>query len=236
NDAAKAILLNLLRSLYGSKVCVYGAWIFDNGHCCQPEIHPAEQIWWTRPAPGGKIYYFNLIADDSKRYWWRDQMDDGTKLRPWGAPPVTGTFAIAFETEVNTNRPVEMQIFNVANIHDRHVKAYPNTDHNYDLEYNGQTLIRFIPHNDAFYVRYSNVGLVPGTNKLRGFLVIQSTVGKATQIATKAYWLGKYIGTYPMGSDPDKVPQQAERSLFKKEEGHYLFTVTHTVQKPVVIQ
>jgi hypothetical protein len=24
---------------------VYGPWIYDKGHCCHAEIHPAEQIW-----------------------------------------------------------------------------------------------------------------------------------------------------------------------------------------------
>ena len=60
----------------------------EEGHCCHPEIHPAEQIWWSDPFGEGRVYFCNLFCDESGRFWWRDQMDDGTKLKPWAEPPI----------------------------------------------------------------------------------------------------------------------------------------------------
>jgi hypothetical protein len=84
------------------EIGVYGPWIYDRGHCCHAEIHPAEQIWWRDNdlATNQSKYSFNVFCDASGRFWWRDQMDDGLKLKPWGAPPITGVFAIPFEADL----------------------------------------------------------------------------------------------------------------------------------------
>jgi hypothetical protein len=103
NDPAiLSYLPTVFNGAIGRQVCVYGPWIYDRGHCCHSEIHPAEQIWWSDPYPTGTSYFCNLFCDESERFWWRDQMDDGTKLKPWGAPPIRGIFAIAFEAQVNS--------------------------------------------------------------------------------------------------------------------------------------
>ena len=226
-------LVTSLLPRVGKPIAMYGPWIYDIGHCDHPEIHPAEQIWWTENAPNnGTVYHLNVFADASKRFWWRDQMDDGTKLHPWGAPPITGLFAIAFEVPIDATNVLAESVkrFEVANVDVWNVATAGNPDANYDLVYGGKALVSFVPHNDAFNVSYENVGLKPGTsNVLRGFLVIETTVGTVKQIATR----GMIIGTNPVvdvpqGAHPDSIDQRLERQIFEKKDGHYMFTITRT--------
>jgi hypothetical protein len=103
-------LKDIILARRSQQICVYGPWIYDKGHCCHAEIHPAEQIWWrTDIGPNEKRYSLSVFCDASQRFWWRDQMDDGTKLKPWGAPPIRGLFAIAFETELG-RPPVKFEV------------------------------------------------------------------------------------------------------------------------------
>lgn len=227
-ESAKTRLLALNSNRIGQNICVFGPWIYDAGHCDQPEIHPAEQVWWSSIELGSnRQYYCNVFCDASKRYWWRDQMDDGTKIKPWGAPPIEGTFAIAFE--ISLDRPA--RVFEVSNLDDYNVAAYPNSNKSYNLVYQNQTLISFVPHNDAFKVSYEKVGLAG--NKVRGFLVISSTVGTVTQTTTTITLKsgdrrpGNTV-TIPMGTDVNKVYQRYERLAFEKVEGHYMFMVTRS--------
>ena len=223
----KKTLDYLVSSRAGKQIAVYGPWIYDRGHCHQPEIHPAEQIWWSAQIRTIKQYFFSLISDASQRFWWRKQMDDGTKLRPWAAPPVKGTFAIAFETEIG--KPTKT--FTVNNIDHHNVAYYPNSNKTYNLVYQNNPLISFVPRNDAFKVSFEKVGLKPGTTDVvRGFLVLETSVGSVKQIKSgRIYSAG--IPPYfdvPNPADPDKVDQRIESEVFKKEAGHYLFTVTLT--------
>jgi hypothetical protein len=234
-DVAKQILATSLQQRIGKQIAMYGSWIYDIGHCDHPEIHPAEEIWWTEIAPNnGRVYHLNVFADSSKRFWWRSQMDDGTKLHPWGAPPITGLFAIAFEVPIGTIHVGTGggQRFEVTNVDFWNVASVPDADKVYELVYGGQTLVSFVPHNDVFKVSFENVGLKPGTsNIVRGFLVIETTVGLVKQIATKArYLLGNQLVSVHVrqGADPDKIDQRIEQQIFRKEEGHYVFTVTRT--------
>src|SRR5262249_14937538 len=100
-DTAKHRLLGQLENQAGRQISAYGAWIYDKGHCCHNEIHPAEQIWWSDPAPAGRVYFCNLSVEGPERFWWRNKRDAGTNHKRGGPPPLTGTFAIAFETQVN---------------------------------------------------------------------------------------------------------------------------------------
>jgi hypothetical protein len=242
-NVAKQSLATSLGARVGKQVAMYGPWIYDIGHCDHPEIHPAEEIWWTENAPNnGQVHHLNVFADSSKRFWWRSQMDDGTKLHPWGAPPITGLFAIAFEVPIDTIRVGTGggKRFEVANVDFWNVATVPDSNKVYDLNYGGKTLVSFVPHNDAFKVSYENVGLKPGTaNTARGFLVIETTVGTVKQIATKVPLLvgnQQVIVDVPQGSDPDKVDQRVERAAFQKEAGHYLFTVTRTDMGGLVVK
>jgi hypothetical protein len=232
----EAKLVELTRTRVGKEMCVYGVWMYDAGHCCHPEIHPAEQLWWSEPQTNGKLYNLNVLCDASRRYWWRDQMDNGTKLKPWGAPPIKGLFAIAFEYELPR---VEASIsqptlrFEVANIKHHNVIEYPNADRTYNLVYNGKNIVSFIPHNNAFKVSFEHVGTVPNEpNKIRGFLVIETSVGKVTQLTNEVLIVtpGQPAArlTLPDNSTPEQAPQIAERKFFKKEEGHYYFTIRET--------
>jgi hypothetical protein len=242
-NVAKDTIASQLKSRIGKQVAIYGPWIYDIGHCDHPEIHPAEQIWWTENAPNnGQVYHLNVFADSSKRFWWRSQMDDGTKLRPWAAPPITGVFAIAFEVPFD---PIRVDTggsgkrFEVTNVDHWNVVDVPDSNKVYDLVYNGKTLVSFVPHNDAFRVSYENVGLKPGTSDVvRGFLVIETSVGLVKQVATKGTIFSgnqQVSVDVPMGADPDKIDQRLEQQIFHKEGGHYLFTVTRTNMGGLVV-
>ena len=48
---------------------IYGTWIYDRGHCCHSEIHPAEQMWWRDDVGDTqKVYTCCLFVDASKRF------------------------------------------------------------------------------------------------------------------------------------------------------------------------
>jgi hypothetical protein len=235
-NAAKEHIQAAMQKRIGKQVAMYGPWIYDIGHCDHPEIHPAEQIWWTDGAgTAQEVYHLNVFADSSQRFWWRSQMDDGTKLHPWAAPPVTGLFAIAFEVGVEA-LPTAVphgKKFEVVNVDVWNVADVPGAGQIYNLVHQGQTLVSFVPHNSAFKVSFENVGLKPGTtNIVRGLLVIETTVGIVKQVATSVDVRvpGQLVQTIkiPEGADPDKIDQLYEKVVFHKEEGHYVFTVTKT--------
>ena len=170
-----------------------------------------------------QMYHLNVFADSSKRFWWRSHMAHGTKLHPWGAPPITGLFAIAFEVPIDTTRvgTVGGKRFEVLNMGFENVVRVPDSDKACDLVYGGNTLVSFVPHNDTFKVSYENVGLKPGTsNIVHGFLVIETTVGRVKQIATK---VNVKVGDLqvsvdvPEGADPDKIDEKFEQAVFQKE-------------------
>lgn len=233
----RARLTDMALSRVGRGICVYGTWIYDMGHCCHPEIHPAEQLWWSDSSNNRIKSNLNVVCDASRRFWWRSQMDDGTKLKPWAEPPIKGVFAIAFEyslpkTAEASNVGYNTLKFDVEYIQHYNLIEYPNANQTYNLVYNGKNIVSFIPHNNAFKVSFEHVGMSPEDNsKIRGFLVIETLVGKLTQIATQAYYPGSnppQLVKLPMGSDPSQAPQIMEKAFFKKEEGHYYFTVTQS--------
>lgn len=231
----RARLTDMVLSRVGRGICVYGPWIFDEGHCRQPEIHPAEQLWWQETINNKKQFNFNVVCDASRRFFWRKQMDDGTKIKPWAEPPIKGLFAIAFEyvlpqSDAAINLPVKQ--FEADYIQHYNLTEYPNANQTYSLLYQGKPIVTFKPNNNAFKVSFEHVGLAPDdSRKIRGFLVLETQVGKLTQIATSA--------PYPMsnppqliklaqGSLPSQAPEIMEHLFFKKEEGHYYFTITET--------
>jgi hypothetical protein len=225
NDPNALSRLNsMLNSSLGRQISVYGPWIYDKGHCCHPEIHPAEQIWWGDRSSVGSIYFCNLFCDESERFWWRDQMDDGTKLKPWGAPPITGTFAIALETEINT--PAKQ--FNIA-VQDayNHVTVAENFERHH-LVYQNNTLVSVVQGPNNFVkVSFEQVGLV-GANTVRGFLVIEATVGQCIQNDNpiRMPQAGQIFSVnLPPNSDPNGVPEQIERLAFRKEGGRLMLMI-----------
>jgi hypothetical protein len=173
-------------------------------------------------------YTFCLFVDESKRFWWRDQMDDGTKLKPWAEPPIKGTFAIAFEVGLGRASEVEgpSLTFNVSNIDHRNVVDVPGASPVATLIYQNKTLVTFNSGNDAFRVTFEHIGM-GGDNKVRGFLVLETTVGKVRQKTTSVVLPdGRTVVKIPSGTTPEAVDQLFERAVFEKEGGRYMFTVT----------
>jgi hypothetical protein len=239
NPEANNNIYTILNNSLGRPICLYGVWLYDKGHCCHPEIHPAEQIWWNDALGNGKKYFCSVVCDGSDRFWWSKQMDNGTKLKPWGAPPVKGLFAIAFEYTFPLVRfhTSSTKKFEAAYIDHYNLIEYPNADQTYNLMYQDKSIVSFIPHNSAFKVSFEHVGMVPGSpNKIRGFLVIETSVGLSKQIATSiSVPIRLPNGTYyrqviklPANSTPEQAPEQYEDRFFKKERGHYFFNITET--------
>ena len=232
----RAFLADLALVRTGKKMCVYGPWIYDAGHCCQPEIHPAEELWWSEPQGNSRKFNLNVMGDASRRFLWRKNMDDGTKLKPWGEPPIKGLFAIAFEYNLNNGADAAIgytnKKFEVANLHHYNVIEYPGADQTYHLVYNGKNIVSFIPHNNAFKVSFEHVGIAPDApDKIRGFLVIETSVGITTQIATAITVFNgntPQVIRLPANSTPAQAPVLYENRFFKKEAGYYQFTVTET--------
>lgn len=236
SDSAKNKLLNALRSRIGKPVAVYGPWIYDIGHCHHPEIHPAEEIWWTDTAftdYAGTVnrYNLNVIADASGRFLWRHQMDGDNKMRPWAAPPITGTFAVAFEVPLGETAARRAgKRFTVQDVDFYNVKVLPEIGKSFDLRYQGQTLVSFVPTSPIFTVSYEGVGLKPGSPDIvRGFLVIDVTVGSVRQKKSgKIVLPPSTVINVPDGADPDAVPELVEPLVFEKTPGHYLFRLIET--------
>jgi hypothetical protein len=210
SGSMKKQMFDILSNSIGRPICVYGPWIYDKGHCCHPEIHPAEQIWWSDPAPHGRVYFLHLFCDESGRFWWRDQMDDGTKLKPWAEPPITGTFAIAFEATVNA--PAIQYEISVNEVFNDVTDHPPFARHH--LVYQGNTLVSVV-QDPASPVRvtFENVGWAGG-NHVRGFVVLEASVGKCTP-----------KGNTPPDAHPSSVPEDKERASFTKEGGRLVMTV-----------
>lgn len=228
----KSKLIELNEDRVGKKIAVYGPWIWDEGHCCHPEIHPAEQLWWNENTGNEKVHNLNVVCDASRRFFWRGQMDDGTKLKPWAEPPIKGLFAVAFEYNIP---PFALEVtaahttktFEVSNIQHHNVIEYPDANKVYNLTYNGKNIVSFNPHNNAFKVSFEEVGISPADrNKIRGFLVIETSVGITTQKTTTAVIPlsnPPAIINLPANSDPSAAPQILESTFFSKEAGFYYF-------------
>jgi hypothetical protein len=241
NDAEEKFL-PLINQLPGKGIGVYGPWVWDEGHCHQPEIHPSEQIWWSDNINNKKTYFFNLFCDASQRFWWRSQMDDGTKVKPWGAPPIKGVFAIAFEVDLGNGiaaNSIAPKIFEVQHISEFNVRDYSKTDQlignkTHNLVYNGRTIISFIPHNNNIKVSFEKLGTVSEGikgNKIRGFLVLETEVGSVSLLNNGKVNIPPFNSMQlPPDADPNKVPEAIEKIAFKKVDGHYMFKVIETTK------
>jgi hypothetical protein len=85
-------------------------------------------------------------------------------------------------------------------------------------------------------VSFEGVGLVDA-NTVRGFVVLEATVGKCTQVANVVRHLvaapSNAPGIYderpvPPGTDPSSPEGHWAESAFKKEAGHLLMTITQS--------
>ncbi|MBK8487438.1 MAG: hypothetical protein WAU21_05875 [Chitinophagales bacterium] len=69
-------------------VGVFGCFVLDEAHGNQPEIHPAQQIWFR-----------NKTETDAKKqkYWLMFIQDGSDRYEDWVASPLYGQFRIAFK-------------------------------------------------------------------------------------------------------------------------------------------
>ena len=145
-------------------------------------------------------------------------MDDGTKLKPWAEPPISGTFAIAFEMELNS--PAKQFEIGVQDAHNHTTAAEGFERHH--LVYQNNTLISVVQDlSNPMIVSFEDVGLV-GASTVRGFLVLAASVGRCT--------LRPGSGL-PEGTQPSQVPEHIEHTAFDKEGGRLIFTVARGIYR-----
>src|SRR5258706_1007795 len=69
-------------------VCVYGTFVKDDNHGNNPEIHPAQQVWFRNK---------EKTNAQKKSYWMMFLQDASQRFSDWSASPVYGQFLIAFK-------------------------------------------------------------------------------------------------------------------------------------------
>lgn len=72
---------------------VYGCFITDEFHGYQPEIHPAQQIWYRNKL---------LSSKGISNYWLMFFQDASTRFDNWAASPLHGQFLVAFKIPAPT--------------------------------------------------------------------------------------------------------------------------------------
>ncbi len=161
----------------------YGAWIYDRGHCDQPEIHPAEQIWWRSVKENVTTLRLNLTCDYSNRYNKVDQFDsdDGlTVMRPWAEAPLKGVFAIPFKVKPGTEKAIFRIIqLDVNNLNGNNSVLFNKARINHFV-FKGQKLVSVVePESKCMNITFEDVGL-NAAGEVQGFVVITTAVGKNT--------------------------------------------------------
>ena len=111
------------RDLDGSPVCIYGPWVFEDFHGNQPEIHPAQQMWW-RVHEKDEIRW--LVAQDvSNRFhreiYYCDVAGEATeencdRTRPsdfvaWAPPSLSGEALVAYDLDAKAPESRHLTVF-----------------------------------------------------------------------------------------------------------------------------
>ncbi len=161
----------------------YGTWMYDRGHCDHPEIHPAEQIWWSKRSTDVFTYRCNLVCDYSDRYNRDNQYDsDNGKLsvKPWARPPIKGVFAISFM--VKPGQRILYRIFQHDNYNVNKSKTVSfdlAKVHHYII--NGKKVITVVePELKCMKVSFEDIAYDRAGN-LTGFIVLTSAVGQVVK-------------------------------------------------------
>jgi hypothetical protein len=109
--------------LAGSPFCMYGPWVFEDFHANQPEIHPAQQLWW-RVKDSDEVRW--LVAQDvsnrfSKEMWYCDVAGDTSDAncdgtRPadfvaWAPPSVSGEALVAYDLSATAPEERFLNVF-----------------------------------------------------------------------------------------------------------------------------
>ena len=168
------------------------------GHPNYIEIHPMEQLWWVEKQGDSRIFHLAFMNDNSGRFDKRSRFDtdEGTLNRIWVENPMIGRFAVAFE--VRPGKPVE---YVIERIGDKHAHA-PADGRVHKLVMDGKTLVTVrepADGPDLITVGFRFAGVVPAPAQskthassaviglaptlVRGFIVIQTTVGVGSDVA-----------------------------------------------------
>ena len=180
NDGAEYFKSFPLGYLSDTKVCLYGAWVTDKGHNNQPEIHPIQQMWFTKN--NGKEYHLYSMFDNSKRY--NDPNDFNDCNSPgWIPPPLNNTFYISFSIPLNTgptsaSLDYYREIYTIEMPSSNNINLYPPTKSDeFRVDALGKTRIIVKKINNQ-YPQVSISDLFQYNGKLRGFIKIETSVMK----------------------------------------------------------
>lgn len=108
-------------------VGVYGCYVTDDEHGNQPEIHPAQQIWFRNKS---------ISADNNDHYWLMFLQDASDRYGNWSASPIYGQFHIAFKVKpkLRPNAAVTPQTMNLSIASQLDLVTNAFADHNYDCD------------------------------------------------------------------------------------------------------
>jgi len=174
----------------------YGPLVTDQGHdTWGVEIHPAEQMWWTKQTPESITHYLISISDASERF--DDNSDyhvpllhdlpstNPTWKGPWQKVPQESVYAIPFLIKKN-----DTEIINITEITSseslpeyERIRTERMHDDHYFLTFNGETILEINYHGSTdaeFHI--DNLGWDPepflrfNETIYKGFIIMKSHV------------------------------------------------------------
>ncbi len=189
--------------LLGSTLCTYGPWVWDETHGNRPEIHPSELYWWKK---SDSNWMLMLLQDDSNRfdrsYDFSGSSPRPTWWHPWSENPRTGEFKIAFDLNLSpAERPYiffvnEQTRRNVVTNEDPIAGQDSDDGWEHALEYNGKVVLKVNERqsdDQDVGVRFGEVCRNAENNRLQGYLVLTSKVGKGDR-GNEGYQVLNVIG------------------------------------------
>jgi hypothetical protein len=196
--------------LINKRLTVYGPFVREEAHGNHPEIHPAEQIWWTEP--NGQTIVL-LVIDDSNRF---ESMDDYSSERvkitpahPWAEENgQRATMSYAFEVNPATGgQYIAIQAIDDLEFHAAGDFADQGDGSKHIIRYKGNTVltVQEADATDKFLgIKFRNVCFNTATGKLQGFIDIETAIGNGS---------GKE-GFVALQINKQDVPLNAKPALF----------------------
>jgi hypothetical protein len=202
NDGAEFFKILNSDIFINNDVCLYGPWVSDKGHKNQPEIHPVQQMWFTKLlSDHTKEYHLYSMYDNSKRF--NDPTDfKNCSSSGWISIPLVNTFYISFTIPLTAGRPrpeasspeysqyslgYYREIYTIEMPSSNNINLYPPESNEFKVDALGKTRIIVKKVNDQ-YPKVSVSDLWQYKGNLRGFIKIETSIMKP------------YTGNNPIGA------------------------------------
>ncbi len=246
---------NFVPSMVGDNICVYGTAVREYVHNNRPEIHPAEIIWWSKPAEPD-IHHVMVVQDASKRFGkknrYKNVNNEPGPWQPWAQAPITSILKIPFEFEASETDTITFHLYEETSAYVEPSDASTN-----DPTDNPMTVLK-LDRNDRIIVhehqnRDEDIGISfvdicrQAGDRITGFLNISINIGAGTNEKQGVF----YLRIEKNKSQPAILPTMASfrqprlnpaldstlkfevKSIFpKKINGKLTLTASITTQSP----